>query len=400
MTVIIILLCVFSFLVIWQFVGYPAVMGLIALRASPKKKSSPYEPYISVIVPAFNEGKVIAGRIDNLLRLDYPKENYEIIIVDDGSTDNTCQIAEEFIREHKTNSEPYLKLVKEEERRGKASRINLGKQHAKGNIVLVTDADCLFDRSALKKMTPHFEDPKVGAVGGRYAVSNPESNLASSESFYWDLEYIMRRGESALGSACLFSGAMSAWRENIAEADTQMLTEDLDIAIQIKRAGYKIEYEPEAIFYGLSATTPADQIKQRKRTTIGTLQCIFKHRAYFLLPRDLYSLFIFPSHKSLAILSPFILSAIPILYIIAHNSAIVIPHLVATILAFALVFGILMLLRAKLMKRQKITPRISASSILKIAYYVLLNEYILLLAWKDFLFGKYSVLWEKTESTR
>lgn len=400
MTVIIVLLCVFSFLVIWQFVGYPAFMGLVALRAKPGKKTSSYEPYVSIVVPAFNEEKVIRARIDNLLQLDYPKEKYEIIVVESGSTDRTYQVVEQFMTRHGANSGPRLELIAEKERRGKASAINLGKRDARGDIVLVTDANSFFDRNVLKEIMPHFEDPKVGAVGGRYAVSNPQDDLASSEAFYWDLEYIMRLGESALESACLFHGEINAWRKNIVEADTRMLSEDLDMAIQIRRAGYKIRYEPRAIVNERGAITIADQIKQRKRTAIGTLQCIFKHRRYLLLPGDLYRLLIFPSHKGLAMLSPFTLSAIPILYIVAHNSAIIIPHLVATTLAFALVLGILMLLRAKLRQPGGIATRASPSSILRIAYYVLLNEYIVLLAWRDFLFGRYSVLWEKAESTR
>ena len=125
MIVIIILLCVFSFLVIWQFVGYPSLMGLIALRWSPKKKDSSYEPYVSIIVPALNEEKVIKKRIDNLLKLDYPGEKYEIIVVDDGSADNTSQIVEELVKKHQTNSEPCLKLVRARERKGKAYKYRI-----------------------------------------------------------------------------------------------------------------------------------------------------------------------------------------------------------------------------------------------------------------------------------
>lgn len=400
MVVIIVLLCVFSLLIIWQFLGYPSLMGFIALWGNPKKKDYSYEPYVSIIIPALNEEKVIEKRIDNLLQLDYPNEKYEIIVVDDGSTDNTYQIVEELVKKHETNSEPHLKLVKAMERKGKASAINLGKQHAQGDIMLVTDANSLFNRNVLKEMMPHFENPNIGAVGGRYVVSNPESKLASSESFYWDLEYIMLRGESALQSACFFNGSINAWRGKIIEADNKVLSEDLEMAIQVRRAGYRIQYEPEAVANEPGATTSVDQIKQRKRTAIGTLQCMFKHRVYFLLPRDLYSLLIFPSHKGLAMVSPFTLSAIPILYIIVRSSTIIIPHLVATILAFVLMFGILMLLRARLMKPEKRTVRASIPSIFKTAHYVLLNEYIILLAWRDFLFGRHSVLWEKAESTR
>lgn len=400
MVVIIILLCVFSFLIIWQFVGYPSLMGFIALRGNPKKKDSSYEPYVSIIIPALNEEKVIDKRIDNLLQLDYPRHKYEIIVVDDGSADNTCQIVEKLVKKHEINFKPHLKLIKTMERKGKASAINLGKQHAQGDIILVTDANSLFSSNVLKEMTPYFEDPNIGAVGGRYVVSNPENKLASSESFYWDLEYIMLRGESALQSACFFNGSINAWRGNIIEADTKVLSEDLEMAIQVRLAGYRIQYEPKAVVNEPGATTSVDQIKQRKRTAIGTLQCMFKHRTYFLLPRDLYRLLIFPSHKGLAMVSPFTLSAIPVLYIIVRNSTIIIPHLVATLLVFTMMFGILMLLRARLMKPEKRTVRTAMPSIFKIAYYVLLNEYIILLAWRDFLFGRHSVLWEKAESTR
>ncbi len=400
MTVIIVLLCIFSFLVIWQFVGYPALMGLIALRSRPKKRDSSYRPSVSIIVPALNEEKVIERRIANLLQLDYPADKYEIIVVDDGSVDNTSPIVEELVGTRRTDSGPCVRLVRREKRSGKASAINLGKQHGRGDIVLVTDANSLFDRNVLREMLPHFQEPKVGAVGGRYVVSNPQDKLASSEAFYWDLESIMLRGESALESACFFNGSINAWRGNIVEADTQAVTEDLDMAIQVRRAGYKIQYAPGAVVNESSATTAGDQIKQRKRTAMGTLQCIFKHRAYFLLPRDLYSLLIFPSHKGLAVLSPFTLLAIPVLYIIARDTAIIVPHLAATILAFAFVFGILMLLRSRLIKPGKRVKRTTGFSILRIARYVLLNEYIILLAWRDFLFGKHSVLWEKAESTR
>jgi cellulose synthase/poly-beta-1,6-N-acetylglucosamine synthase-like glycosyltransferase len=252
----------------------------------------------------------------------------------------------------------------------------------------------------LKEMMPHFKNPKIGAVGGRYCVANPENPLAASESFYWDLEYLMRKGESFLDSACLFHGEINAWRKNLVDADTRMISEDLDMCIKIRRNGYKIEYEPNARVHEPSATTAEDQIKQRKRTSIGTIQNMFKHFGYFLPPRNLYSFLIFQSHKSLAMLSPFILLTIPILYIAAWDIGIVIMHFVLTLFIFAGMFALLMFLKSNLTKGEKIKPNFSIFFLAKIIYYVLLNEYLILLAWKDFIFGKYSVLWEKAESAR
>ena len=395
----IVFLIFFSCLLIWQFVGYPALMSIVAFLSKPRNKDYKYQPFVSIVVPAYNEAKTIEKRIDNLFSLDYPKNKYEIIVVESGSTDETYQLVKNLIENNK-KTKVTLKLLKESERKGKASAINLAKQHGNGDIILVTDANSTFDKSVLKQMMPHFEDPKIGAVGGRYITSNPGNALTSSESFYWDLEYIMRKGESAIDSACTFHGEINAWRRDIINADTRMLSEDLEMAISIRRKGYKIVYEPSAKVYAPSATTVKDQIKQRKRTSIGTIQCMFKHLGYFLPPRDLYSLLIFPSHKALAMFSPFILLAIAILYVIAWDVNVIVIHLVSTILALAIIYALLAFFKSKLTKNETTQTSFSLASIPQIAYYVLLNEYLILLAWENIICKKYSVLWEKAETTR
>ncbi len=142
MTITIILLYLLSFAIIWQFAGYPSLMAIVALKAKPKDKDYSFQPFVSVIVPTYNEAKVIAKRMKNLVELDYPEDNYEIIVVDSGSTDNTTEIVEETIKKYE-KSEPNLRLIKEEERKGKASAINFGKKRAKGDIVLITDANSI-----------------------------------------------------------------------------------------------------------------------------------------------------------------------------------------------------------------------------------------------------------------
>lgn len=247
---------------------------------------------------------------------------------------------------------------------------------------------------------PHFEDPKIGAVGGRHIIPNQDSSITSSNQFYLDIEYILRKGEAFLDSACLFHGEINAWRKHIVNADTKMLSEDLDMAIQIRKEGYKVEYEPEAIFYEPSPTTVEDLIIQKRRTSIGTIQTIFKHLSYWIPPKDYYSFLIFPSHKALPMFSPFILIAIPILYLLTLDLKIIVTNFVLTLVIFAVFFVILIYLKSKLIKSKSSKSGFSIKSLLNVVYYVLLNEWIILLAWKDFIFGRYSVLWEKVSTTR
>lgn len=390
-----------TLLLIWQFVGYPILMALITLRSQADIKSS-YLPSVSIIIPTYNEHSQIENRINNILQLDYPKDKYEIMVVDSGSTDGTAELVNYIKNEKELRTS--LRLLNEEERNGKASAINFGKKNAKFDIILVTDANSKFSKNVLKEMMHHFKDPKVGAVGGRYCVENPDYAITQSESFYWDLERIMRTGESLIDSACLFHGEINAWRKNIVDADCNALSEDLDMCIQIRKKGYKIQYEPKAIVYEPSATTYDDQIKQRKRTCIGTIQAIFKHWKFFLFPKDIYSLVIMPSHKILTIVSPFLLITILICYILIGNINTILIHASLSIIAFIACLIVLLYLKSKFTIKfdgyDTKSGNMTLKMIPKIANYVLLNEYLIMLAWKSYLFKDYSVLWEKIESSR
>ena len=236
-------------------------------------------------MPTFNEEAVIEKRIQNLRALRYPKDKYEILVIDSGSSDATKSIVQRLCAE---GGAPQTKLVCEDQRMGKASAINCGSAQAAGDIILVTDANSFFDANVLAELGPHFERPEIGGVGGRYMVSNPDNPLPLTEQFYWELETLLRTGESALDSACLFQGEINAWRKCIVDADTAMIGEDLDMSIAIRKKGYKVAFEPNAICYEPSPTSFSEQKTQKKRRCLGTIQNIFKHWRYLFVPRDWY----------------------------------------------------------------------------------------------------------------
>lgn len=396
MDTILVILYILSFLLLWQFVGYPTFMAIVMLKLKEPGVDYSFQPHVSILVPTYNEETVIYKRIRNLLNIDYPKDRYEILVVDSGSTDRTRDIVEEII---KTNFITSLKLIKERQRNGKGSAINLGKEYANYSIILVTDANSIFNKNVLREILPFFKDPTVGAVGGRYAVLNPTGGITSSTQFYWDMEYIMRLGESILGSACLFHGEINAWRKELVDADIGILSEDLDMAIEIKRKGYNIKYAPNAIVYEPAPRTAADQIRQRKRTSIGTIQCIFKHWSFLFIPKNLYSILIFPSHKTLAMLSPIIIFLIIICYSLTPLDQVLIHAGISSFL-FALILILFLNLKKICLNRINRSESLSKFSPINILYYVLLNEYLILTAWISFLTGRYSVLWQKAETTR
>ncbi len=401
-----IILYLLSFLLIWQFGGYQLLMATVASVAKPNEKITSRFPFVSIIVAAYNEEKDIQNRINNLLELDYPKENYEIIVVESGSTDSTYSIVKNIIESRKDEKYPNILLLTEEKRNGKGSAINFGQKNARGEIIVSTDANTVFEKTLLKKIVPHFEDKSVGGVSGRYIVSDSNNDISFSESFRWELESLMRSGESVFGSVCALHGEMAAWRKGTVEADTRMILEDLDMAVQLKKKGYKIEYEPKAIYFEPAAGNHGDYLIQKKKIITGRIQCFLHHIGYFLLPLDIYRILVFPSRRTLSIFSPFLFLLYPILWIIIANPVTIVINLLVTMLCFAGIMSTLMLFKPKKVgKTQKtIGKKIHVlkypSSLIKIASHVIFIEFIILFGWKDYLSGNYSVLWEKAQSTR
>lgn len=392
-------LFVLTFLIIWEFAGYPLLTTVIALRRKPPIKEYGYEPFFSIIVPTYNEATSIQARICNLYDLEYAAQNYEIIIVDSGSTDDTASVVRELLQHDSVSLLPQVRLVEESARHGKGAAINTGKVHAKGDIIIVTDANAFFDRNVLKEIAPHFKDPCVGAVGGRYKVRNADNGLTRATKYYRDLEHLLRTGEAALFSACLFDGEINAWRKESVEVDPAMIAEDLDMCIKLRKQGYTIAYEPNAIVCEAVPTTVRDQVLQRRRTSIGTITSILNNLSYVAVPKDPYRLLILPSHKSLAMLSPFVMLALLATYFVAFDWRLALFGLAASIIVFAVTFALFTWGRSRLGSDYQ-TVRLTPVAVARMIWYVLLNEFIILLAWKDVVLGNYSVLWDKVTTTR
>lgn len=269
-------------------------LAVIQSRRSKRRKiNRSFKPPVSVIIPAFNEEKVICRTIQSVLDSDY--ENLHVLVIDDGSLDKTAEVVKE-----QFSGNPRVTFVTKENG-GKSSALNLGLSMSDAEIVICLDADTVFADDTISHLVSHFEDPKVGAVAGNVKVGNRMNPLTIWQS----VEYITsqnfdRRAYAALNSVSVVPGAVGAWRKSaIIKAggyDTDTLAEDTDLTFRIKLLGYHVRTENEAVAYTEAPDTIHALYKQRFRWAFGTLQSLWKHRkTMFDKKHGAFSMFVMPA---------------------------------------------------------------------------------------------------------
>jgi len=258
-------------------------------------------PLVTVIVPAYNEEKAIGKTVEALHRLSYA--NKEIIIVDDGSTDRTLEVARSYTKGD------FVRVVTKSNG-GKWDALNTGIKAAKGEFIVCIDADTLLDQNAIQHLIKHFRDPKIAAVAGNVKVGNRSGILTKLQA----LEYIVginlhRRTEASFQNVTVVPGPIGAFRASVLkevglfEGDT--FAEDADITIRILKAGYKTVFEARAFGYTEAPKSMNSLAKQRYRWYRGSLQAISKHKGMtfnkkygrtgtFVMPWTIFNGIIYP----------------------------------------------------------------------------------------------------------
>ncbi|MDB6173277.1 MAG: polysaccharide deacetylase [Chthoniobacteraceae bacterium] len=233
------------------------------------------EPPLSVIIAAYNEGKLIQKTVRSVLDTDY-RGDFEILVVDDGSKDDTAAQIQLL-----ADTEPRVRLLRQSNS-GKSGALRHGLAEARHAMIVFLDADTLFEPGTLGALMAAFENPLVGAVSGHARVGNLRTFLARCQS----LEYICgfnldRRAYTALNCITVVPGAISAFRKSAIEAaggfSHDTLAEDTDLTLTLHRLGYRIEYAPDAVAWTEAPETFATLAKQRFRWAFGTMQCLWKH---------------------------------------------------------------------------------------------------------------------------
>jgi cellulose synthase/poly-beta-1,6-N-acetylglucosamine synthase-like glycosyltransferase len=289
-------------MVAYTFVGYPALAWLLAaVRPDPPRLDRSFSPRISFVILAHNEAPVIVEKLENTLGLDYPPGLLEVLVVADGSDDDTAELA---------RSVPGVRVLHERGRRGKLAAMNRGARVASGEILVFSDANNRYAADALRELVAPFADARVGVVTGRKAIDDGTGRaLDRAEGLYWRYESKLKEWESAAGSVTAVAGEILAFRrEAFVEPPPGTINEDFVQAMLAALDGWRVAYAPHALSLERASATVADEAVRRSRLVTGRWQALQTVLPRLLVRRPGLAWRV-ASHKGLRPLVPWALAA-------------------------------------------------------------------------------------------
>ena len=300
--------------VAYAYLGYPIVIiawtglreaasGIRFVAGGPDRRVRRRDdrwPTLTVALAAHDEQTCIRQKVENCLALDYPPEKLEVLVGCDGCTDRTAELA-------RATGDARVTVV-EGPRSGKATVLSQLVPRARGDVVLLTDANTLLDRGAAKALARHFQEPSVGAVVGRLRLYN-RVKRDYEESLYWKYETVLKFYEGKLGCVLGANGGLYAVRRLLFQPlPRATIIDDFVVAVRIAARGWCVPYEPEAVAYEETTEDVSEEFGRRARIGAGNWQSLALVPEA-LDPRRGFLAFAFVSHKLLRWLVPFFLAA-------------------------------------------------------------------------------------------
>jgi len=287
-------------LITYCYFGYPIVLYFLAACFPYKSQKGPQSLSVSVILSVWNEEDVLAEKIENLLSLNYPNNQVEILIGSDGSTDQTNDIVSAI-------SDPRIRLIESPERRGKMATINRLVELAGNEVIVFTDARQKFEQNAIRELVENFEDPKVGCVSGELILSHKQGSTARGINLYWNYEKFMRSKESRIYSMLGATGAIYAIRRDLySQIPENVVLDDMYVPLKIIQKGFRAILDHSAKAYDEVADNPQEEYKRKARTLYGNYQIFWIFRRMFNPFTSPIALQLF-SHKLLRVMIPFLM---------------------------------------------------------------------------------------------
>ena len=286
---------------IYTYVGYGVLLYLLVLlkrmvKGKPKQIELPEDsqlPDVAFMVCAYNEQDVVEMKMQNIHELDYPKDKLHVVWVTDGSSDNT----NEYLKAY-----PEVEVIYSPERRGKTAALNHGMSMVTSNITVMTDANTMVNREAIREIVRCMQDPKVACVAGEKRVmSRHEGEIAAEgEGLYWKYESALKRLDSELYSAMGAAGELNAIRTHLYERMPETaLLDDFVMSMRMVEQGYKIAYTSEAYAMEYGSANLEEESKRKRRIAAGGLQSSWWLRSMMNPFKNFMVAFQFVSHRVL-----------------------------------------------------------------------------------------------------
>lgn len=304
-------------LILYAYLGYPMVLWVIG-KLSPEQRPLPDPPAtdvtdppvadavesgcwprLSMIIAAYNEGAVLQDKLSNTFALDYPAQQLQIIVVSDGSTDNTDEVALSF------EGRPGYLFLRQPANAGKTMAQNAGVRQATGELLVFSDANSMYEPDALKQLVRPLADERVGCVCGELRYRNAsQAGAGKGEGAYWRYEQFLKRQESVLGSLVGANGSIYVLRRKYFEELGAAVISDFIMPIRVRLQGHRVIYEPQAIAYEEPGTGFGDEFRRRRRIVARSVYGLWTEPgALNFLRRPLFAFQVL-SHKLLRWLVP------------------------------------------------------------------------------------------------
>ena len=368
-------------LVVYTYVGYPIIIiGLSKVFSRKRKVDVNYEPSVTWVIPSYNEESIIAEKIKNLLEIDYPKSKLEVVVITDGSTDKTPDIAKQF---------EGIRVLHENKRAGKSAAENRAMKFVESEIVVFNDANTTVGSNALRELVKHYADPRVGGVSGAKGIIVEEHDGAESkgEGLYWRYESAIKKADSDVNSLMGAAGELVSFRsELVQDLANDTILDDFMQSFFVLKQGFEMVYEPAARAEETSSTSIDEELKRKVRIAAGGWQSIVRLTFMFNLFERPIQTWMYLSHRVLrwsatAFSLPFLL----VLNLLLWNHGNVFQFLAV---AQGLFYSIALIAH---FARSRRLP----GPVLAIYYFCVMN-YAVLAGFKRFIFKTQKASWERS----
>ena len=290
---------IFSLLT-YTYIVYPILIWLLGeIKFIYSEPESNYKPSVTLLIAAYNESAIIKKKIENSLALDYPSEKLDIVVVSDGSTDDTEKVVNEFNLNN-------VSLHKISKRVGKTEAQNRGVKKSRGEIIVFSDANAMYEPDAILQLVKHFIDDSVGCVSGKlsYAESSSVKTTAEFEKDYWQIEQWMKSAESKLSILTGANGSIYAVRrESYVKLNADIISDFIEPLLVVLN-GKKFLYEPLAVSLESSSKNLWNEFKRKRRIVKRSIHGLLQNKRLLNPARVGFLSIALISHKVLRWLTP------------------------------------------------------------------------------------------------